>query len=515
MPKRIPTPPPPDDEPKYLAVWYPYPLNANMEVKEDYIATARWIAQCIGPNPLYALLYKPSARGMILLEISRAFTDWGNILGEHRWKEVLRRPTHEEHPRVSRIYDSRYKSGRAAQKEGWKRIDVKDSWFNDWSFENNHFAFPYPGTYWCDRPSEDKTAFDVCHNLDTRFKQPPPAVPDPPKPGSQEWLAQRSAPKVSNGAKVGTTMSAATRKLNKSRPPAWNQPITPKASSSKPSGPANAWTTPNKVVKSPHTVLPGDVWANSPQLAKSASQPAKGAWGTGASPAVKSAKAPPAPRQPLSAPVPPGLPLPPGLIRSQGNTSSSSGWEYVAPAVVRDPSPQVDQVTKVMQAVDLAPAPATLEDFDNLFDDPEAEDFVAAPYESTPISYVQYQLPEKSVEVVENLWGDQEEPDLPEEERCSFHGFTCKKGICVERSKIEKEKERRKKAGATNGNSTQKGKGKKGKGGNWRKGGDGDGNQPNGSGSNSENNRSSSRAGTSTQAAAPTLTEDLEDVDPW
>jgi hypothetical protein len=55
---------------------------------------------------------------MILLEINRAFENWDRLLGEHRWKEFLRKPTDEEEPRVSRIYYSRFKSGREAQKEG-------------------------------------------------------------------------------------------------------------------------------------------------------------------------------------------------------------------------------------------------------------------------------------------------------------------------------------------------------------------------------------------------------------
>jgi len=60
MPKRIATPPPGDDEPKYLTVVQPYPLNANWELPEDYITFGRWIAGCIGTEPFYAVFYKPS-----------------------------------------------------------------------------------------------------------------------------------------------------------------------------------------------------------------------------------------------------------------------------------------------------------------------------------------------------------------------------------------------------------------------------------------------------------------------
>jgi len=50
------------DEPRYYTVFQPYPLNANWEVREDYIAFARWIAQCIGTESFYALYYKPKVR---------------------------------------------------------------------------------------------------------------------------------------------------------------------------------------------------------------------------------------------------------------------------------------------------------------------------------------------------------------------------------------------------------------------------------------------------------------------
>ncbi|KAJ6534705.1 hypothetical protein B0H10DRAFT_2145421 [Mycena sp. CBHHK59/15] len=50
MPKRIPTPKPGDDEPKYFTVVQPYPLNANWELPHDYITFGRWIAGCVGPR---------------------------------------------------------------------------------------------------------------------------------------------------------------------------------------------------------------------------------------------------------------------------------------------------------------------------------------------------------------------------------------------------------------------------------------------------------------------------------
>ena len=50
------------EEDKYFTVYKPYPLNANWELEEDTIACSRWVASCIGTDPLHALYYKPSVR---------------------------------------------------------------------------------------------------------------------------------------------------------------------------------------------------------------------------------------------------------------------------------------------------------------------------------------------------------------------------------------------------------------------------------------------------------------------
>lgn len=60
MPQRPRTPSPGPDEPKYLTVVRPYPLNANMELDGDLKQTVYWIASCIGSDPLLAVFYKPS-----------------------------------------------------------------------------------------------------------------------------------------------------------------------------------------------------------------------------------------------------------------------------------------------------------------------------------------------------------------------------------------------------------------------------------------------------------------------
>ena len=69
MPKRIPTPPPADDEPKYLTVCQPYPLNAHWELSKDIIEFARWIACIIGPDPFYAFFHKPRVRRCLVRDV--------------------------------------------------------------------------------------------------------------------------------------------------------------------------------------------------------------------------------------------------------------------------------------------------------------------------------------------------------------------------------------------------------------------------------------------------------------
>jgi hypothetical protein len=60
MPKRAKTPPPPEDEPRYLVVVHPYPLNANLLLHADRRTLALWLACCTGKDALFAMFYKPA-----------------------------------------------------------------------------------------------------------------------------------------------------------------------------------------------------------------------------------------------------------------------------------------------------------------------------------------------------------------------------------------------------------------------------------------------------------------------
>lgn len=60
MPKREKTPEPTDDEPKFLAIHYPYPTHANLENSADTKTLGRWLGSIIAPQHLLALHHKPS-----------------------------------------------------------------------------------------------------------------------------------------------------------------------------------------------------------------------------------------------------------------------------------------------------------------------------------------------------------------------------------------------------------------------------------------------------------------------
>lgn len=141
MPKKIKTPPPGDDEPKYLAVYQPYPLNAHFDLPADCHQFASWFACCVGEDDLpkfLAFFYKPKvrardrlllslirrhgqAKGIILVEMDRSYKHFERLLGEHTWAKFLKNPTSEEKPRMTRVYYSTYASGREAQKDGeWR-----------------------------------------------------------------------------------------------------------------------------------------------------------------------------------------------------------------------------------------------------------------------------------------------------------------------------------------------------------------------------------------------------------
>ncbi|OBZ69737.1 hypothetical protein A0H81_10136 [Grifola frondosa] len=185
MPKRETTPPPVDEN-RFLTVVHPYPLHANMELESDRKECAYWLACCIPETYLIAIYHKPSSQNMVIIEVQRDFAEFDKILGEHKWSEFLKGPSNEEKDRVSKLFFCSLNTGRAVQKHGWKRVDIKSQWFRNWRPNNQKVMNPYPKTYRCDVPPEDMTRFQLCRPLPVIWFPPPPPVRPPPV-GTPEW----------------------------------------------------------------------------------------------------------------------------------------------------------------------------------------------------------------------------------------------------------------------------------------------------------------------------------------
>ncbi|KZT72383.1 hypothetical protein DAEQUDRAFT_723090 [Daedalea quercina L-15889] len=52
------------DGPRYMTVQHPYPMNADMDIEDDRMAFAYWIASCIGRENLLAFFHKPNVRDL-------------------------------------------------------------------------------------------------------------------------------------------------------------------------------------------------------------------------------------------------------------------------------------------------------------------------------------------------------------------------------------------------------------------------------------------------------------------
>ncbi|KAI5889932.1 uncharacterized protein SCHCODRAFT_02630420 [Schizophyllum commune H4-8] len=226
MPKREKTP---DTEPdsKFLAIYQTYPANADMELEDDQIRLARWIASIIPSDYLVAIHYKPKARGMTLIEILNECRDIGKLLlGEHRWSEMLREPTEDEKERTSRIYYSIYSTTREAQKDGWKQISVLSRWFDERCFRPDEICTqPYPTPYYCGLPPEDKTNKPICRPLPVAEK-PRPVQPAPRiVPGSIQYIEQSNAPTSKNARRKKKKGAASQKSLPVGASSTWDKPI--------------------------------------------------------------------------------------------------------------------------------------------------------------------------------------------------------------------------------------------------------------------------------------------------
>ncbi|KAJ8072787.1 hypothetical protein PM082_016346 [Marasmius tenuissimus] len=515
MPKRAATPPPSDDEPRYFTINQSYPLNANWEMRADQISCARWIAEIIGPQNLYALMYKPSARGMVLIEVDRNFQEHQLLLGQHQWQEILVSPSAEQKERYSQIFHSTYSSNRNAQKDGWKRLHVEDKWFKGWKrHSGKEFRIPYPATHWCATPPEDRTDKPMCRPLPTAVL-PPPVVPAPPVVGSSQWLQERSTPNPASnstllrgawagqgrgGAPQGRSAPVNTSTqstLNANAPsaprassgPAWNgRPLQAKNSQPTPSASnatirsslkqdTGAWgkgPTPFPAMASTSSN------ASSSTAVPTKSAPRAGAWGAPNSKITSAATAPSAPpgipikvvKATAKAPPPPAKAQPssvspPALSREDNTTSSGSSssstfsWADDVQAEMEQLEITHDNVTIANPSNTIAIDPmADLEGEDEMDEYDYPIGAINTSSNIVPGLYVK-----ESSDSVENLWANHDEEDeVVEEFQCSVHegnSRLCKKGICTERAAYERKKKREKeREDREKGQQNSKGKGK-------------------------------------------------------
>ncbi|KAI0090886.1 hypothetical protein BDY19DRAFT_938117 [Irpex rosettiformis] len=397
MPKRAVTPPPPEDEPRYLTVAYPYPPHGNMELVQDCAELSRWIACIVGKDALLALFHKPSSPNMVIIEVQREFGDWNSLLGEHRWSEVFKKCAPADKDRVSQIFWCEFNTGRRVQKYGWKRVYVEEKWFAQWRVPNTNVTYPYPATHWCDVPREDKTNAPLCRPLPVAAFPPPPSqTVRPPPVGSVAWSAAKRAPVPKINPKSAWGRG----------PPA--DPRPPPSSSG------------SRV---------GSVWGGSRSSAAHSLSS-----GNGAPPGLPPLSTPYSSSSDSSA-----WDNTPGLASAGGSGSGSddTNSDIIGRTPPASEAPEVfvaGDVEDDMAGLNINTCPLDGEDDDN--------DFIPV----IPADAVQ---PEEPAIPEENLWADYDnhEPEHPVDEIiCPAHGKLCSRGICKEYNRLKRALEREKEA---------------------------------------------------------------------
>ncbi|KAF8342744.1 uncharacterized protein EI90DRAFT_3011230 [Cantharellus anzutake] len=189
MPKRAASPTVANDV-RVLAVYRPYPVYADLRFEsKDAPDFVSWIAACLGDiKYLVAIGWKPNSGSIAIVEISRRFQQWANILGEHKWKDFLLHPDEAVTGRTSRIYFSSLADHRACEKSGWK-FKYLDEAFIRTNVQLDLFRYPYPKSTWCPEPIVDQTNESVCRPLPESLF--PGSAPKPKPvlvPGSLSWV---------------------------------------------------------------------------------------------------------------------------------------------------------------------------------------------------------------------------------------------------------------------------------------------------------------------------------------
>ncbi len=113
---------------------------------------------------------------MFLVEISRHFEHWGNILGEHRWRDILTNVPTAYAWGSSKVYFSIMQTHWKCEKDGWKFRHLDDVFVN-MQFKLDLCCTPYPKSTWCALPPLDQMNQSICAKIPYHYF--PGSAPEP------------------------------------------------------------------------------------------------------------------------------------------------------------------------------------------------------------------------------------------------------------------------------------------------------------------------------------------------
>ncbi|KAF8320400.1 hypothetical protein DL93DRAFT_2094320 [Clavulina sp. PMI_390] len=267
MPKRPKTPDSGPEEFKILAVYRPYPPNADLEYESEREDFVSWIVQCLGDSSLLlGIAWKPKSARTAIIYVAKSLPNWRRILGEHRWEDAFlpetTGPAFKDH--TSQIFYCSLSTHRVVEKNGWKTVFFRprevDQMFHPVC------KTPYPPTTWCSTPLPDVTNAPIYNELPLNLFPDKPVPAPKPVVGSDKWLSTKAVPGAGNG--TGPSQSKG----------AWGKPLSNSVKGASISASSSASTT---------SSAPSS--RNGP-----ASPPAKNAWNTSTAPNARSVL--PAPR---------------------------------------------------------------------------------------------------------------------------------------------------------------------------------------------------------------------------
>ncbi|KAL4249629.1 hypothetical protein ABKN59_006184 [Abortiporus biennis] len=374
-----------EDDTKFLCIYRPYPLNANIELDEDARHVVFWLACITGKEHIVALHFKPRTERIIIAEISKKFDRWNDLLGEHKWSEFLQNPTEEEKEGVSQIFYCK-RSNSDAVRKGFKVKDIPEGWFTKykWAPNNKRIVHPYPKSSYCSPPLEDPTNAALCCPLPVAdFPKPSNTIQPRPAPaGSAQWLAEKN-----NGSIP--LQGAWASKANASKK-------TPKIPA-----PAPAWGANRPAI------LPGPPGIATPSPLQYGSSSSEGKAGVSIVPRLTPDNS------------------------SSGSRSSGSNDGDSEPDVS---SRAASLTSRTEVAFANAMAIVALED------DEHWEEGDDGPPTMWAVNAAQ-EVPEADISV--NMWDNYTVKPVDETEfYCTTHSKLCRKGICRERSYAENQKKR-------------------------------------------------------------------------